>query len=311
MDKSYFIIILSILILISMSSPVLANKSSNSISIQIGNNFGYTQFEINGYDSNGQYRSVLEFPLNVRVFSLEYEKILKKEILNIKRIQVQKTKNITEEGGTFKDSDWIGATGIHIKDIEGISSTRVEDLNKWDFRLVSDEKNFFSSINGFFHIGYKYNYYELVTYNTTQTALTDNFWAPEGTSIYIPGDSIKYKVVYNIPYLGLSLYSKVLDNIVFSNNFSYSPMTTIRDEDHHLHRNLVVKGNGQGNSFSYKGEILYNLDNNLKIKFQGSYHYSKLEGKQDQYHTNAIIKNINYLAKQENYQFKLGLMNKF
>jgi len=305
------LIFLAIFIVFPFTFNVEAESSTNLVEVSLSTNKGFTEYEINGEDINGQFRSLLEFPLDVELININYEKKLEQDIFNIKMIKLSLSKNINENAGTFKDSDWIESTGIHIKDLIGTSPTKVKDLSQWNIMLQSQWEEIYNDTYYSLHLGYRYDFYQLLSYNLTQTSLTNNFWAPEGTSIYIEGNNIEYEAIYNIPYLGINFKYDKITKLLIEGSISYSPISKIRDRDHHIHRNLVVKGEGEGHTYILKSKISYMLADNWGINIKLNYDYSELEGTQDQYHTAGVVEGINYKARQKNTSFKIGINKKF
>ena len=129
------LVFLAIFLILPFTLNVESETPANLFEVYLSTNKGFTEYEINGEDINGEFRSLLEFPLDVELINIKYAKELKQDIFNIKMIKFGLSKNINENTGTFKDSDWVESSGIHIKDIIGTSPLKVKDLTQWNIML--------------------------------------------------------------------------------------------------------------------------------------------------------------------------------
>ncbi|MGM0549399.1 MAG: omptin family outer membrane protease [Bacillota bacterium] len=110
-----------------------------------------------------------------------------------------------------------------------------------------------------------------------------------------------------IPFLGFGLKAHN-KNIEFMFSASYSNWAEIEDEDNHLHRDLTVKGEGEGNSIMLNGKAKYILSDVTNLFLNINYNKTEIEGSQDQYFSDGtIVNNIYYEAEQEYTNINLGL----
>lgn len=306
------ILILSVLITLlffTFTSSVLAENIEHQFDISIGSGDGYTEYRIGDIDTDTlQYgfKSLLEFPLDVEMLNLSYANNFKIPYLNIGGMSFKLEKNLSDDAGTFKDSDWFSTTGMNNKDIIGTSPTEVEDITRWNFRVRNDWQNAAENLKYSLHFGYKQDNYDLLSYDASQTYLT-NAYGPAGTTDNFSGDAISYEARYDMPYLGFGLKT---DNKNFDFTFtaSYSNWAEIEDEDNHLHRDLTLKGQGEGNSIMLNGKAKYMLSAAANLFLNINYNKTEIEGSQDQYLSNGMIaKNIYYEAEQEYTNISLGV----
>ncbi|CCU78666.1 hypothetical protein HSACCH_00805 [Halanaerobium saccharolyticum subsp. saccharolyticum DSM 6643] len=302
-------LILVAFLFFTFTSNVLAEKIEHQFDISIGAGDGYTEFKIGDVDTDTLkygFKSLLEFPLDVEMLNLSYSNNFKIPYLNIGGMSIKLEKNLSDDAGTFKDSDWFSTTGMNNKDVIGTSPTEVKDITRWNFKVRNDWQNVAENIKYSLHVGYKQDNYDLLSYDVTQTYLT-NAYGQAGTTDYFSGDNITYEATYDIPYLGFGLKTDN-KNIEFMFSASYSNWAEIEDEDNHLHRDLTVKGKGEGNSIMLNGKAKYILSDVTNLFLNINYNKTEMEGSQDQYLPDGrILKNIYYEAEQEYTDISLGL----
>jgi len=310
--KKNLMIIAFIMILLAavFSSAVLAQSLEHQFEISVGSGDGYTEFRIGDIDTtnlNYGFKSLLEFPLAVEMLNLSYRNNFKSPALTIGGISIKVEKNLNDKAGTFTDTDWVFTTGINNKDIIGTSDLEVKDITRWDFKLRNDWLRASENMQYTLHLGYKEDKYDLLSYNLEQTYLTDAFGEPAGTTIKKAGPNISYQAKYEIPYIGFDLRTNNSRrfNLIFS--AAYSDWVKMEDEDNHLHRDLTVKGQGEGNSILLNGNASYNLTNAVSLVLDIGYNKTEVEGTQDQFHSDGTIyQDIYYEAEQEYTNISLG-----
>jgi len=309
------------LLLFSFTTAASAEDLTHEFDLSIGTLNGYTEYEIGAIDSDISsgytFRSLLEFPLDVEMINISYRNNLNIQSLNIGGIEFDIAKNINDDAGTFKDSDWLAATGIHVKDIIGKSSTEVEDITKWNLKIKapwnSAGYNWEYSIN----VGFKQDKYDLVTYDLNQTTLTNisnyypTIFPPKGTVQKVAGDNITYKATYDIPYVGVEFQNN-LNNLNLEFVINYSNWVDMEDEDRHLLRNLSAKGKGEGSSLMIGGKASYKLGPAADIFLNIDYNKTEVDGSQKQYFSDgSFAEGIDYKAEQEYTQYMAGITWKF
>jgi outer membrane protease len=218
-------LILAAFLFFAFTSNVLAEKIEHQFDISIVAGDGYTEYKIGDVDTDTLkygFKSLLEFPLDVEMLNLSYSNNFKIPYLNIGGMSIKLEKNLSDDAGTFKDSDWFSTTGMNNKDVIGTSPTEVKDITRWNFKLRNDWLRASENLEYTLHLGYKQDNYDLLSYNLEQTYLTDAFDEPAGTTIKAPGPNISYQAKYDIPYIGLDLKTKNNRkfNLIFSVAYS-------------------------------------------------------------------------------------------
>lgn len=300
------IILLSILVLLA-NSTLMAAELKHTFEIGAGTIAGETEYEINGYNPNyGNFKSLLVFPLDVEIVTLNYKNNYTSQTLNIGGIEFKYSRNINDQAGTFKDSDWFELTGIHIKDILGETKTKADKIEKIDFRIHSGWQPLNYNLNYTLYLGYERDNYQLTAYDGVQRYLTDTVYFNKGEQETINGDAVDYEAVYNIPYLGAAVKTNNKRDINLSAAVFYSRWVKMEDRDHHLKRDLVLEGEGEGNSLLVDLNLSYNMDLSKKIFLNIKYNNTEVDGTQTQYTTAGVYEGVNYSAKQESAQYEMG-----
>lgn len=312
MKKNIIIItFIMIFLLSSLNAAVLAQNLEHQFELSVGAGDGYTEYsigDIEGAELNYGFKSLLEFPLAVEMINLSYKNNITMPKLNIGGISIKLEKNLNDDAGTFRDSDWLYTTGINNKDVIGTSPTEVKDITRWDFKIRNEWLRASDNLDYTLHIGYKQDNYDLLSYDLEQTYLTDAFGEPAGTTIRPAGKNISYQAKYDIPYLGFDLKTKNNEKFDLILSAAYSSLVRMEDEDNHLHRDLTVKGEGEGNSILVNGRASYNLNSAAELFLDIGYNKTEVEGSQDQFHSDGtIIRDIYYEAEQEYTNISLGL----
>lgn len=154
-------LLLIIVILFSGNYSLFAEDLQHEFGVSLGTVNGYTEYEISGvsFSDDYKFRSLLEFPLDVKMLNISYRNNLSIKSLIIGGMEINFSKNITDNAGTFKDSDWVEPTGIHVKDIIGESPMKAEDITKWNVKIRSEWQQATSNLQYSMHIGYKQDNY--------------------------------------------------------------------------------------------------------------------------------------------------------
>ena len=311
MKKKLIIIFLMILLLTGFNTAVSAQSLEHQFELSIGSGDGYTEYRIGDIETaqlNYGFKSLLEFPLAVEMINLNYSNNLTMPKLNIGGISVRLEKNLNDDAGTFRDTDWVYTTGINNQDVIGTSPTRVEDITRWDLKIRNEWLPAAGNLFYTLHLGYKQDNYDLLSYNLEQTYLTDAFGEPAGTTVKPDGPNISYQAKYDIPYLGFDLKTENSEKLELIFSAAYSDWVRMEDEDNHLREDLTFKAEGEGNSLLLNGRASYNLSPAADIFLDVGYNKTEVEGSQDQFHSDGtIIRDIYYEAEQEYTNISLGL----
>lgn len=310
MKRKFTIYILIILLLFILTGQVFADNLQHSFDMGIGTLDGYTEYEIGAIDSDLSsgygFRSLLEFPLDVEMLNISYKNNLKIQPLNIGGIEIDLAKNIDDEAGTFKDSDWLLGTGIHVKDIYSESSTKADDISKWNLKIRAPWNNISGNLSYSLIIGYKEDKYKLTGSDTTEF-----YPSSDNDPVYIDGDTIKYEAIYKFPYVGVD-FKTSLGQWDFQSEIHYSNWVDMEDEDYHILRDKLSKSKADGESLMIKAGANYALNTSSDIFFNIDYNRTEVDGSQDQYFSDgSFVEGIDYRAAQEYTQYTAGLSWKF
>lgn len=217
--------------------------------------------------------SELEFPLDVYMISLSGGIEITKKLFMSARVK----KNVTDDAGKMKDSDWMTLSNPDRLDIYSESDAELDaliiDIN---FRYKFFNKSGWSFSAG---LGYLYQYFDYDIFDLDQ-------WYPSGVygtgHDYVSGKVLTYEVKYSIPYTEIGAQFKIKDFSV-ETTLGYSPLVNVKDEDHHILRSKVNKGDCDGDAifFSLKGQ--YDFLKNWFLTLGFEYMKIETEGESDAY----------------------------
>jgi len=227
--------------------------------------------------------SELEFPLKTYFLGPEigwgYKNAQKQDKFLLKIIWL---KNIGDGSGKMKDSDWFDDDGQPGLDVYSESDIKLR-ANIFDVNLLYNFwpiKNI--SVGPVF--GYKYQQFRYHVSNTNQVGY--GIYAPDYTAS-VRGRTLDYKVVYHIPYFGLS------SNLLFGKKFQanmgvgYTPWATAKDRDDHILRYKLSKGDTDGYTYFVNLNAIWNFlphwflilsGEYMKIHTTGTQHQSFYDG---------------------------------
>jgi len=245
---------------------------------------GYTKYHIS-FDGGA---SELEFPLEAYLFGFNLGWGFRNEQKQEKvRMEIKWLTNVSDGRGKMEDSDWIdddadflGISGYHHsgKDIYSESDVklRAHIFNANVMYNVWLIKNF--SIGPM--AGYRYQIFKYDVKNTNQIGYGE--YAPD-FSASVRGNTLKYKIKYHIPYLGLS--SNLSFGKVFKTNLSlcYAPWAFVKDRDVHLLRHKLSKTDSDGHAFIGNLNTTLHLLAHLYLSAGADYLWIHTTGTQDQY----------------------------
>lgn len=270
--------------------PDYGLKEIEGIDLMVGHGqlFGDTTYQIGGTvtypdDSPDELHfpiSELEFPLDVYMASL------KGSIGFAKRWKVSASakKNITDDAGKMKDSDW----GVPFEDPPGSGDWWWYGPKSLDVYSESDAeldalildinlrymffKRFFVGL-GYIHQNFDY-----------ECSLIRQ-WSPSGLSGYdytgTGGVDLTYEVTYSIPYFEVVYMGKASDNITVELSLGYSPIVNVEDEDQHLLRSKVNKGDCDGTAILCSLEGRYDFTKNWFMTLGLDYKNIETDGKSE------------------------------
>ncbi len=291
------------LFILCLEISSFAQGPSYDLSVGIGKLDGDTTYQIGGKVTNdsihGNYvqhdpTSELEFPLDVYMLSVEGNVHFSKKwhlAADIKR-------NITSDAGHMKDSDWgisweypqigSGDWEWYGPDSLDIYSESDSDLDAWmlgvklRYRFYEyTTKKKADKLHLLGGIGYLYQNFDYECKLIRQLDLRADVPDDQNQDYVGNGQvALTYEVTYNIFYLEIGAQYKSGKNSaeIF---LGYSPTVNAEDEDNHLLRRLISKGDCDGEAFlfSLKGE--HCLSERISINLQYDYLFIDTDGEQE------------------------------
>jgi len=85
---------------------------------------------------------------------------------------------------------------------------------------------------------------------------------------------ITYEMTYTMPYLLIGGNFQITPNFRLEGSFAYSPIVTVEDEDHHLLRDRVAKGDMDGDAYMFNLSGTYNFLSSWFV--EGGFNYTKI-----------------------------------
>ena len=191
--------------------------------------------------------------------------------------------NITDPDDPMEDSDWgmaylYGLPGASPSDFDVYSESNISDFDAfiWDFDV---EWAFLQrqSWNLYAGLGYQYQKFEYDGQIIHQ-------YSPSGlpeTELYGDGSvAITYEMTYKMPYVLIGTDFQIAPNFTVAGSFSYSPWVEAEDEDHHLLRDKVSKGDMDGDAYMIDVSGTYYFLSSWFL--EGGFHYTKIDVDGDQ-----------------------------
>lgn len=225
-------------------------KLSGDTTYRIGYPVDYVYFgTYEGYFPFSQ----LEFPLDVYMFSLggsiEFAQRWKAS-LNIQT-------NITDDAGEMEDSDWLTSSDPTRLDVFSTSDTELDALI-WDAKIGCEilKSSNWSLIVGAGYLHQNFDFECRIKRQYSPSGLPGYDYVGDGSV------GLKYEITYNIPYIEVGAQYKFTDKISLDASLGYSPIVTVEDEDQHLLRNKVNKGDLDGDAFLFSVEGRYDIFKN-------------------------------------------------
>lgn len=234
---------------------------------------GYPVTVVGGNTQEGYFPfSQLEWPLDIWLARVDAGV----NIGSSWRINGTIKTNISDPSDPMIDKDWITASNPDQLDI--YSDSTISDFNalildfdvEWAF-LQSQSWNLYAGL------GYQYQKFEYDGQLIRQ-------YSPSGIpDVEGYGDGsvgITYEMTYKMPYLLAGADFQITPNFIVAGHFSFSPFVDAQDEDHHLLRNKLNKGDMDGNAYMIDVSGTYNFLSPWFI--EGAFHYTKIDVDGDQ-----------------------------
>lgn len=209
--------------------------------------------------------SELEWPLDIWLARLD-------ATVNIGsswRINGVIKKNISDPDDPMKDSDWLDSPSS----LDVYSESNISDFDAliWD---VDVEWVFLErpSWNLFAGVGYQYQDFD---YDSALIHQSSPSGLP-GFEFYGDGSvSITYDVTYQMPYFLIGTDFQVTPNFIVSGSFSYSPWVDAEDEDNHVLRGIIAKGDMDGYAYMIDISGTYSFATSWFV--EAGFHYTKID----------------------------------
>ena len=280
------------LVIGSVGVPAYGQAPEVDLSVGTGTLRGHTTYRIGGTvnTASGSYGyhfpiSELEFPLDVYVFSVRE---------NVQFAEKWKVEggvkcNLTKDAGKMKDSDWgyyylRGDAGAE-QDTLDIYSESDAELNAfiWDINLGYSfyEKSNLSFIAGLGYIRQKFDY---EIRDLDQWYPSDSYYfGVDFPHDYVSGKVLEYEVTYSIPYVKIGTQLEIRDKFSVEASLGYSPIVRVDDEDQHLLRSKVNRGDCDGDAILFSVEGRYDFPNNWFLTLQLDYTKIDADGESKAY----------------------------
>jgi len=269
------------------------------VTVGLGELSGHTTYQIGGTVSTSSGIEELHFPISELEFPLDvYMVSLGASVGFAEKLKLSASvkKNITDDAGKMKDSDW----GVPFEDPPGsgswwydpdsldIYSESNADLDA----LIVDVNLRYRLHRGFFvGLGYIHQNFDYECSLVRQ-------WSPSGLSGYdytgTGGVGLTYEVTYNIPYIEIAFMGKATDTFTVEMSLGYSSIVNVEDEDQHLSRSKVYKGDCDGTAILFSLEGRYDFFKNWFLTLGFDYVKIEADGKSEAFFSGVYDHTIDW-----------------
>jgi len=284
-----------------------AEGSQVNLTLGISKSSGDTTYQIGGrvdIGGLGSYKlhfpiSELEFPLDLYMISVGGSI----EFAEKWKVNIGVKKNITTDAGKMKDSDWgywwlSGYPWAKQNTLDIYSESDADlDALMMDINL---RYRFYQGSNWSFAAGLGY-----IGENFDYKVSNLDQWYPSSVYYfgydfghdYISGKVLTYEARYSIPYMEIATELKIKDRLRVEASLGYSPIVNVTDEDNHILRDKISKGDCDGNAtlFSLKGR--YEFWKPWLLMIELGYISIDADGKQTQYLEGELLGTIDQKIK--------------
>jgi outer membrane protease len=228
--------------------------------------------------------SELEFPLDVSMFSAQYDL----EIKNRWMFSFSFKTDMDHSGDDMEDSDWITAANPDRLDV--YSTANVTDFKAYEydvnvkFKYLKGATWSLDAGLGYLFQKYKYDTALKTQYSPSGLPGYDFVW--DGRT-----SSIKYDLFYQIPYVQLGGAVTFAKRFTVRVNGSYSPVVHAEDEDQHLLRGVLIapgvytgkvnKGDLDGDCWMAELETRYQINRSWFVTLEYGYKKIEVDGKME------------------------------
>ena len=281
------------------------------ISAGVGMLNGYTTYRIGypvhwvnfGTDEGYFPFSELKFPLDVYMGSVEGSIGFAEKW----KVSLGVKKNITDDAGDMEDSDWITESDPGRLDVFSTSDTELDALI-WDAKIGCEilKSSNWSLIVGVGYLRQNFDFDIMLKRQYSPSGLPGYDYVGDGSV------ALKYEITYNIPYIEVGTKYDSKKKFSIEASLAYSPIVTVKDEDQHLLRNKVNKGDLDGDAFLFSVEGRYDIFKNwfltlgidyLKIETDKGDMVATFEGA-DSIYNHTVTEEVE--SKQTSLMFRVG-----
>jgi outer membrane protease len=287
------------------------------VTVGLGKLGGHTTYQIGGTFSTpsgtGEVHfpiSELEFPLDVYMVSLGASVRFAEKL----KLSVSVKKNITDDAGKMKDSDWgaywLGGYGWAEQGTLDIYSESDADLDA----LIVNVNARYRIYRGFFMgLGYMHQNFDYEISNLDQWYPSSNYYfGVDSPHDRVSGTTLTYEVTYNIPYIEIGFMGKVSDTFTVEMSLGYSSIVDAEDEDHHLLRSKVYKTDyDQGDAILFSLEGRYRFATNWFLALQFDYTKIEAEGESAGYTNGVWSETIDQETESKQIFYSLNIVYAF
>jgi len=308
--KRYLVIsFLAVGLVLGGVTSVYAEGHEVNLTLGIGKLSGDTTYQIGGIVETPGSPSLelhfpisqLEFPLDVYMASVEGSIAFREKW----KVSVDVEKNITSYAGKMKDSDW----GVYwLAGMPGAEQNTLDIYSESDANLdalimdINLRYRFYERPNWSFAAGLGYiseNFgYEVSNLDQWYPS-SEYYFGYELPHTYESGVVITYEARYSIPYIEIATELNIEGKLRIEGSLGYSPIVNVTDEDNHILRDKVGKGDCNGNA------VLFSLKENYKFRerwlliMQLNYMSIDTDGKQTQYSGGELFATIDQKIKSK------------
>lgn len=185
--------------------------------------------------------------------------------------------DISDPGDDMIDRDWLTASNPGQLDV--YSNSNISDFSafildvdvEWAF-LQGQSWALYAGV-GFQYQDFEYDGDLVYQYSPS---------GQPGFEFYGDGSvGITYEVTYTMPYLLIGADFQITPNFTVEGSFAYSPIVNAEDEDHHLLRDRVAKGDMDGDAYMLNLSGRYNFLSSWFVECGFNYTNISVDGEMD------------------------------
>lgn len=271
-DKKFNIILLSAFLIGSITLLSYANTTEINIMTGIERMSGDSTYQIGGKVETTTDSGYVRFPISELMFPLDIYMASVGCSVDIEKkwnFRTYLKKSTTRDAGKMEDSDW----GINYYEIDwwmdpnslDIYSESDAELDALKFELniqysLLNEPYEYLNLLITAGCGFLYQKYDFEVSNLDQwyPSLNEYFGYDIGHD-YEKGKVLTYEINYSIPYIMIGTKFDIQDIFYISAEFGYSPFARAEDEDDHILRSKISKGDCDGDAKLLSLELLYSI----------------------------------------------------